>query len=69
MNTSVMEMLLKKVDSTCFTQLEKWPRNMDKLVTKLVMLLAFLMYFQYCMDSSTVSCVYGVVQLINCSNP
>ena len=41
---------------------------MDKLVTKLVMLLMFLMYFQYGMDSSTVPCVLGVVQFINCSN-
>ena len=33
-------------------------------MTKLVMLLAFLTYFQNGMDGSTVPCVLGVVQLI-----
>ena len=32
---------------------------MDKLVTKLVMFLMFLMYFQYGMDGSTVPCARG----------
>ena len=31
--------------------------NMDKLLTKLVMLPVFLAYFQYGMDGSTVPCV------------
>ena len=43
MDTLVMEM-----------EWSRWPCNMNKLVTKLVVLLVFIMYFQYGMDSSMV---------------
>ena len=47
MDTLVMEMLLKML-TECVLRIGviKVACNMDKLVTKLVMLLVFLMYFQ-----------------------